>query len=91
MGQSPKEIRMTKLINGKQISEISHEALELRMQGKVEESRAMLMLIPIYPPLAWAVKRREGVAGIQRMIDDGYDMSEVEAKYGKEWLTNTQL
>ncbi|MDR0908481.1 MAG: hypothetical protein LBM77_01830 [Spirochaetaceae bacterium] len=76
---------MTRLINGKEISQISHEALELRMQGKVEESREMLKLIPIYPPVAWAVKRREGVAGIRRLYEDGCDMSEVEAKYGKAW------
>jgi hypothetical protein len=91
MGQSLKEFRMTKLINGQEISEIAHESMELRMQGKVEEARAMLRLIPVYPPMAWAVKRREGPAGIQQLIDLGYDMSRVEAQYGKEWLTNTKL
>jgi hypothetical protein len=74
---------MTTLINGKEISQIAHEALELRMQGKVEESRAMLKLIPISPGVAYAIKRREG---LDALLARGYNLSEVEAKFGKEWL-----
>ncbi|MDR0910348.1 MAG: hypothetical protein LBM77_11355 [Spirochaetaceae bacterium] len=74
---------MTTLINGKEISQIAHESMELRMQGKVEEAREMLKLIPISPGVAYAIKRREG---LDALLSRGYNLSEVEAKFGKEWL-----
>jgi hypothetical protein len=59
--------------------------MELRMQGKIDEARALLRQIPIAPYIAMGVKHLEGEAGVKRLLTGGYNLSEVEAKYGKEW------
>jgi hypothetical protein len=68
-------------------SQIAHKANELFRQGKDDEAREMLKMIPIAPGVAWGIKRLDGVAGLQELIAEGYDMSEVEARFGKDWLS----
>jgi hypothetical protein len=69
-------------------AQIAHKSMELRKQGKVDEARALLKTIPVWPGVAWAIKRREGIAGLQDLRDQGYDLTEVEAKFGREWLAH---
>jgi hypothetical protein len=66
---------------------IAHRALELRNQGKVDESRALLRTIPLSPAIAESIKHLEGAAGVKRLLTGGYNLSEVEAAFGKDWFT----
>jgi hypothetical protein len=60
------------------------EAIELRKQGKLEEAMQIQKSIPLPPYLAkWAKKR----IGADFLIKEGWNLSEAEAKYGKDWLT----
>ena len=40
--------------------------------------------IPVAPHIAMAIKN---VRGAQHLIDKGYNLSEAEEKYGKDWLS----
>jgi hypothetical protein len=44
-----------------------------------------LYTIPFPPGVAWGIKRLDGIAGIRQLYEDGCNMSEVEARFGKEW------
>jgi hypothetical protein len=60
------------------------EAIELKKQGKFEEAMQIQKSIPLPPYLAkWAKKR----IGADFLIKEGWNLSEAEAEYGKDWLT----
>jgi hypothetical protein len=70
-------------------ADIAHKATELYRQGKDAEGDELLKKIPVYPPFAKSVKRLQGAKGLamlQEMERRGYDMSEVVAKYGHDFL-----
>jgi hypothetical protein len=66
--------------------QIAHKSMELRKQGKVEEARSLLRTIPVLPAHALAIKHLEGEAGVRRLLTGGYNLSEVEAAFGKDWF-----
>jgi hypothetical protein len=67
---------------------IAHKSMELRKQGKVEEARALLKTIPLSPGVAWSIKRLDGITGLQELRDEGYNLTAVEAQFGKDWFTH---
>jgi hypothetical protein len=63
---------------------IGVQAIELEKQGKFEEAEKMKRQIPMPPYLAkWAKKR----LGADLLIKYGWNLSEAEAEYGPDWLT----
>jgi hypothetical protein len=63
---------------------IGMKVLELEKQGHKEEARKLEHSIPLPPYLArWAKKR----LGADFLIKTGWNLSEAEAEYGKDWLT----
>jgi hypothetical protein len=63
---------------------IEMRALELKKQGKLEEAENLRRQIPLPPYLAkWAKKR----LGADFLIQNGWNLSEAEAEYGPDWLT----
>jgi hypothetical protein len=65
--------------------EIVHKAMELRRLGRDEEAVALMLKIPLAPPIAKAIKKLQG---LDVLLSTGWDLSEVEARYGKEFLTH---
>jgi hypothetical protein len=59
------------------------KSIELEESGKIEEAETVLRQIPLPPHLAKAVKN---IYGTDLLIDGGYDLSEAEEEYGKNWL-----
>jgi hypothetical protein len=63
---------------------IEMKALELKKQGRLEEAESLKRQIPLPPYLArWAKKR----LGADFLIKNGWNLSEAEAEYGSDWLT----
>ena len=63
---------------------IGVKAIELKKQGKLEESLELQKSIPLPPYMAkWAKKR----FGAEALIKTGWNLSEAEAEYGSDWLT----
>lgn len=56
---------------------------KLEAEGKREEAEKIEMQIPLAPHLAMALKE---VCGANHVRHSGFNLSEVEAKYGKDWL-----
>jgi hypothetical protein len=63
---------------------IGLQALELKKQGKLEESDRMMKQIPLQPYLAKFAKDHFGA---DFLIKYGWNLSEAEAEYGSDWLT----
>jgi hypothetical protein len=63
---------------------ISLKALELKKQGKLEEAQRVQRQIPLPPYLAKFAKEH---IGVDFLIKGGWNLSEVEAEYGPQWLT----
>jgi hypothetical protein len=55
----------------------------LAQAGKHEEAAAIRQITPIYPWLAKAIKEVEGPEFVRNC---GWDLSEVEAAFGHDWL-----
>jgi len=63
---------------------IGMKAIELEKQGKLEEADKLEKSIPLPAYLAkWAKKR----FGAKALIETGWNLSEAEAEYGINWLT----
>jgi hypothetical protein len=61
------------------------QAIALENEGKHEEAKALIKAkIPLEPHLAKIFKEKVGLGAL---LQQGYDLSLVEAKYGKEWLS----
>ena len=61
------------------------KALELKKQGKLEESDQMMKQIPLPPYLA---KFAKDYFGADCLIKTGWNLTEANAEYGPGWLTN---
>jgi len=59
------------------------KALELRKQGKVEESMALQKQLPLPPYLAQIIK---DYFGVENLIKTGWNLSAVEAEFGPSWF-----
>jgi hypothetical protein len=63
---------------------ISCKAAELRKAGDREGASRLLRTAPLPPYLAKVMKEK---VGADFLIDAGYNLSEAEAEFGKDWLT----
>jgi hypothetical protein len=64
--------------------EIGVKGAALWNAGKEDEAMAMYKTKPISPCLAKVWKEK---VGLESLLESGWNMDEVEAAYGKEWLT----
>ena len=64
---------------------ISHKAIALRKAGDREGASRTLRTIPLPPYLAKVMKEK---VGADFLISNGYNLSEAEAEFGSDWLTN---
>lgn len=63
--------------------DIIQQSLVADAAGDPDESTRILKKLPLAPHLAMGVKE---IWGKEILIDGGYDLSEAEATYGKDWL-----
>ena len=68
----------------KEQAAIFMKAIELRDAGKEAEAHALQATVPLPPYLAKIAKEK---IGADFLIQAGYNLSEAEAAYGKDWLT----
>jgi hypothetical protein len=68
-----------------------HESLEIGVKaaalwdaGKEDEAMAVFKTVPMQP---WMAKVWKEKVGLDALLESGWNMDEVEAAYGKEWLT----
>jgi hypothetical protein len=59
-------------------------SIELEKQGKLEEATRVRRSIPMEPWLAAWYKKR---VGAEELIKGGWNLSEAEATFGRDWLT----
>jgi len=62
---------------------ISIRAAELRDAGDKEGATRLMKTAPIPPYIAKVIKDK---LGLDMLLNTGWNMSEVEAEYGAEWL-----
>lgn len=65
--------------------ELVYKAVDAQTAGDKAELNRLMKLIPLAPTMAKAIKMS---LGLDFLLSAGYDLSEVEAAYGREWLTN---
>ena len=63
---------------------ISHRAIALKQAGDREGYSRTLRTMPLPPYLAKVIKEK---VGLDSLLSLGWNLSEVEAEYGKDWLT----
>jgi hypothetical protein len=61
------------------------KAAELRKAGDEEGYDRLIMTIPLPPYLAKVAKEK---IGLDFLINGGWNLSEVEAEFGSDWLTS---
>jgi len=59
-------------------------AAELWKEGKDEESTALTKTVPMPPFLAKIMKEK---VGADYLINGGWNLSEAEVEFGKDWLS----
>ena len=62
---------------------IGCKAVELRKAGDKEGASRLMRSIPLPPYLAKVIKDK---VGLDCLLNTGWNMSEVEAEFGSEWL-----
>ena len=60
------------------------KAIELKKEGKLEESEKLRKQIPLQPYLAKFAKE---YIGVDFLIKYGWNLAEAEAEFGSDWLT----
>ena len=70
-----------------QYEDILDQIHEASIKGDDERFSTLLKKLPVPPPVAMGFKKAFGVEFIKDLIEKGYDFSEVEKAYGKDWLT----
>ncbi len=63
---------------------IIQDSLAAADRGDTEEEERLLEKLPLAPHLALAMKE---MLGPEETLNSGSNFSEVEAKYGKDWLS----
>ena len=61
------------------------KAAELRKAGDKEGATRLMKTAPIPPYIAKVIKEK---VGLDVLLSTGWNMSEVEAEYGPDWLRN---
>ena len=64
---------------------IGCKAAELRKAGNIEEADRLVMSIPLPPYLAKVMKEKVGMEFFTRY---NWNLSEVEAEFGPDWLNS---
>jgi hypothetical protein len=64
--------------------EIGVRAIELEKQGKTEEATRLLRTKPLSPTMAQFLKK---YIGPEEVIKGGWNLSEAEANFGSNWLS----
>lgn len=64
--------------------QLGTRAIELEKQGKLKEAEKIRQQIPMPPYLAKFAKEH---LGPEFLIKYGWNLSEAEAEYGSDWLT----
>ena len=59
------------------------EVARLKNEGKQVEAGELIKTVPLKPEMAQIFK---DVYGSDFLVEAGYDLSEAEAKYGRDWL-----
>ena len=62
---------------------ISCKAAELRKAGDKEGASRLIRSAPMPPYLAKIYKEK---VGVKELIESGWNLSEAEAEFGKDWL-----
>jgi len=81
--QFEEEIIMAKMTD-KEAFEIIQAAHAAEARGDKEEAHRMRLRLPLAPHLAEFMKQEFGA---QYLLDIGANLSEVEAQYGKDWIS----
>ena len=63
---------------------IGCKAAEMRKAGDKEGASRLLRTAPLPPYLAKVVKEK---VGLDFLLNSGWNLSEVEAEFGKQWLS----
>ncbi|GAP71947.1 hypothetical protein SAMD00024442_20_34 [Candidatus Symbiothrix dinenymphae] len=63
---------------------IGMRSFELEDAGHPEEAKRVWKQIPLAPYLA---KWWKEMMGVEALLQQGYNLSEAEAEYGKDWLS----
>jgi hypothetical protein len=74
---------MHKLMSKEEKDQIFEMAMAAELSGNTAEANRLLSLLPVSPDLAMDFKKSLGAEALKR-IDRNY--SEVELKYGPNWL-----
>jgi hypothetical protein len=77
---------MNRLMSFEEEVAITTQAARLYGEGKKAEAHALLITTPIPPWLAKVVKEKWGAA--QWLKNSGWNLAEVEAEFGPNWLDN---
>ena len=64
--------------------DIAYQSTLLSQAGDEEGARRLLRTAPLPPYLAKVIKEK---VGLDALLSLGWNLSEVEAKYGSAWLT----
>jgi len=64
---------------------ISNKAIALSKAGDEEGYMRLMKTVPMPPYLAKVFKEK---VGADFLIDSGFNLSEAEAEFGSDWLTN---
>jgi hypothetical protein len=63
--------------------DIAYQSTLLRQAGDEEGASRLLMTMPLPPYLAKVIKEK---VGLDCLLNLGWNLSEVEAEYGHDWL-----
>ena len=72
-----------KLMTEHEKADIVMKSFEMQDAGQKEEAQALRRTVPLSPWLAKFIKEK---VGADFLIENGYNLAEAEAKYGKNWL-----
>ncbi|NLL36172.1 MAG: hypothetical protein GX256_01465 [Fretibacterium sp.] len=75
----------TSSMSMEETKEIMEQVRELRRAGRKKEALEMSKRIPIDPELAEDIKRWDK-DGFRVLVTKGFNLTDVVAKFGKEWL-----
>jgi hypothetical protein len=64
-------------------ADITVKAFALRESGKEDEAMALFRTLPMPPFLAKVIKEK---MGLDHLIATGWNLAEVEAAFGHDWL-----
>jgi len=62
---------------------ISNKAIALKKAGDFDGYDRLMKTLPLPPYIAKVTKEKEG---LDALLDSGWNLSEVEAEFGAEWL-----